>query len=143
MSDTQEQHKNSRPWLAPYQFKPGESGNPGGRPRGLSLTAILHETLDATELCGEPVPGGRTVARALIEAMLAHAIKKGDPSLIRETIARVDGPIGSPPPSDDYSRLSDSELIARVAGALGGGGPARPDPPAGSGAEPRAAAELP
>lgn len=28
--ETQEQSNNSRPWL----FKPGQSGNPGGRPKG-------------------------------------------------------------------------------------------------------------
>jgi len=112
--------------LIPYQFRPGESGNPRGRPKGLSLTAILHEVLDSTELCGAEVPGGRTVARALVEAMLAHAIRRGDPALIREAIARVDGPIVTPTHGDDLSRLSDAELLAQVAGALGRDGSSGP-----------------
>jgi len=36
--------------LIPYQFKPGQSGNPGGRPRLKAVTDPLKETL------GSPIP---------------------------------------------------------------------------------------
>jgi hypothetical protein len=32
--DTQDQKDNSKDHLRPWQFKPGQSGNPGGRPKG-------------------------------------------------------------------------------------------------------------
>ena len=34
MEETQEQKNNSYEHLKPWQFKPGQSGNPGGRPKG-------------------------------------------------------------------------------------------------------------
>ena len=33
-NETQEQDNNTKEWLRPWQFKPGQSGNPGGRPKG-------------------------------------------------------------------------------------------------------------
>lgn len=42
MEETQEQTNNSRPWL----FQPGQSGNPGGRPKGSkSLKTYAQEML--------------------------------------------------------------------------------------------------
>jgi len=32
--NAQHQDGNSKEWLKPWQFKPGRSGNPGGRPKG-------------------------------------------------------------------------------------------------------------
>ena len=35
--ETAKQHKNSKKWLQPYQFKKGQSGNPSGRKAGESM----------------------------------------------------------------------------------------------------------
>lgn len=54
MDDTQEQYPNSfleakskakAGWLAPYQFKKGQSGNPGGRKPGKSLKEYAKEMI--------------------------------------------------------------------------------------------------
>jgi hypothetical protein len=58
---------------AATRFKPGQSGNPKGRPRGRSLTTILRQSLDKTEIRGVSL-GGATVGEVLIESMLAQAI---------------------------------------------------------------------
>jgi hypothetical protein len=73
--------------LPPYQ--PGQSGNPNGRPKG--FRRLLRDIMTRRELCGEPVPGGRTVEEALAEAAVKHAIK-GNPSILAQVLDRYDGP---------------------------------------------------
>lgn len=70
-------HKE-KPWL----FKPGQSGNPGGRPK--KLTRILDEVLDKKD------KSGKTQAEKLVQAVVARAIKKSD-LLVKEVWERVEG----------------------------------------------------
>ncbi len=69
------------------QWKPGQSGNPKGRPKGsFSLVTLLKKKL-------EQMPGGKnkTYAEYFIDRVLNKAIKDGDVSMMRDVLNRVDG----------------------------------------------------
>lgn len=72
-------------------FKPGQTGNPKGRPKkGESMTDILGELAgikDVTLPSGEKV----TRKRALVERLWAKAIRDGDTTAIKFIIERLDG----------------------------------------------------
>jgi hypothetical protein len=78
--------------LKPHNFQPGQSGNPGGRPKGRSLTAIIREVLDSNTIKGKPLPEGRTVADVLAEVFVAEALKGKFP-FAKEVIDRADGKV--------------------------------------------------
>ena len=68
--------------------KPGQSGNPGGRPPGTSLTAKIRKALETPD---ESDPS-KTVADSIIEAMIREA-RGGDVQAFRTLIERVDGKV--------------------------------------------------
>ena len=73
--------ENLKPW------QPGQSGNPGGRPRTAPITELLRELLQ------KPYPGdkqNRTYAHKIAEAMLKRA-SQGDVRAAREVADRTEG----------------------------------------------------
>lgn len=68
------------------QFKPGQSGNPNGRPKGFSIVTHLKEML-------QEVPEGRkaTYATLITEKYLDKALVEGDVTILKDLINRVDG----------------------------------------------------
>jgi ribosomal protein L17 len=80
--------------IRPYQWKPGQSGNPGGRPRRKPLTEALELLLQETD------PRTKKQNLVLIIEALVKKAKKGDTTAIRETLDRVEGktvqPISGP-----------------------------------------------
>lgn len=67
-----------------YAFKPGESGNPGGRPKLAILSDAYREQL------AQELPNGQTFAE-LIATQMCMAAAKGDISAAREICDRVEG----------------------------------------------------
>lgn len=91
MADTANSKKISRPkgsWLKQYQFQPGQSGNPNGRPRKLiteAYTEHLHKKCPTDSQ-------GRTYAQLLAQGQINAAIKgKAEPA--KEIADRVEGKV--------------------------------------------------
>ena len=80
------------------QFAPGQSGNPGGRPRGQSITAKLRTLLDNPN-ASEP---GKSNLDKLAEVVLEKALE-GDLGFAKMVWERVDGRIPDAEPSQDSS----------------------------------------
>lgn len=86
----EEQRDNSGPPVRGRPFPPGQSGNPGGRPKGRSITDRLRALLDHTELSGTVLP--RPIGDLLAETIVKHALK-GHVALIRELLERTEGKV--------------------------------------------------
>jgi hypothetical protein len=72
-------------------FKKGQSGNPGGRPKGKHLTTLLFEALRKKARDKDGNETDKTYEDLLIERILADAIKKGNTSLIHMIMGYIDG----------------------------------------------------
>jgi len=83
------------PQLRAYCWKPGQSGNPGGRPKGsYSIMAKIREVLRMPYPRGdgeEPTPD-YTVRDEIAHIIIEKAIKGGFP-FVKELIERVDGKV--------------------------------------------------
>jgi hypothetical protein len=105
-----------------YRWKPGQSGNPSGRKKGVGLTDRLRKLFQSDD-----------VQTAFIEAAREAAIEKGDFRFWEAIMDRLEGPI----PKEhhvgglDPSRMTEEELRALAAGmpndddesGTGGGSP--------------------
>ncbi len=69
--------------LTEHRFKPGQSGNPKGRPKGTTLTDRLRKLLDANE--GEG-------AQAFVQTAYDYAMK-GDFRFWNAILERIDGKV--------------------------------------------------
>lgn len=79
--------------LERFQWLPGQSGNPGGRPKGRTLMAVLRELLDQGELSGHACGEGKLVIDLVGEAYLWECIRRGNATLLKELLDRLDGPV--------------------------------------------------
>lgn len=93
-------------WLEPHQWKPGQSGNPGGRPKTKQVRDALQKLVN--ELGLEPA----------VRAIYAKAIN-GDVSAFREIADRLDGKVAQPVAGDDD--LPPIKTVLEVAWKSSGG----------------------
>lgn len=140
--DGEEQSKNSARTAGLIPYKPGQSGNPGGRPKGRSLTSIVRELLDSNTLGGKPIPNGRTIGEMLGDVIVKEALK-GKHAFAKEVWDRMDGKVpdrvdltSNGKTVGTLSRLDENDLdsLESIAEKLAGG-PGQPpaDDPGGAG----------
>jgi hypothetical protein len=67
-----------------HRFKPGQSGNPGGRPKGV-VTNLIRQLLIADE---------QVFAKAMVLSMFRNACL-GNPVAMRMIVERIDGTFGA------------------------------------------------
>lgn len=98
-----------------HRWKPGQSGNPGGRKPGLSITAVLRKMLDEAveDTQGNKVKMKRAVARALLVRALG-----GDVRAIRELLDRTEGKVAEKHEVWGSLHMSTTDLINK---AMNGG----------------------
>ena len=98
----------------PHRWQPGESGNPGGRPKAAPLSQACREVLAL------PVPGdpeARSYAQK-IAATLAEKAAQGDIRAVAELADRAEGKarqsieIENTVLRDAFERMSGEELLA-------------------------------
>ena len=88
------------------QFPKGVSGNPGGRPKGRSISAALRRLMDDAEIGGKPLPPGETVAD-LLAKVIRKAALEGDIHFVRLLLDRTDGPVTQKVQVDDVRKSYD------------------------------------
>ncbi len=95
---------------APNAFKPGQSGNPAGRPKSITLSEAYRHALS------QPLPGdpeGRTIVE-VIACQVCISAARGDVQAAREIADRVEG---KPRQSLDVDmRVNDWRELARANG---------------------------
>jgi len=77
-----------------YQWKPGESGNPLGRPKGSrNVTTNLKELLELTISTKDPITGEMVDApvTSILNARLVRNALDGDNKAIKEIYDRIEG----------------------------------------------------
>ena len=113
-AENREKNRSNVENLIPYQFKPGESGNPGGRPKKRPITDYVREQLENqiptamraklpaafVEVYGESATFGQMLAFQ----MVAKAAT-GEMHAMREVLDRVEGKVSQRLASDETNSI--------------------------------------
>lgn len=113
-AENREKNRGNVENLIPYQFKPGESGNPGGRPKTRPVTDYVREQLERqiptvmrvklpavfAQLYGESATFGQMLAFQ----MIAQAAT-GERRAMKEVLDRVEGKVTQQLASDEIDSI--------------------------------------
>lgn len=92
------------PEMEEAQWKPGQSGNPGGRPKKKPITDLYDEILNDPE---EMKKIRASVVKALVKGNMAMVLQ------LREMTDRVEGKVTQPIEADITVNLADAIAEAR------------------------------
>src|SRR5262249_27720519 len=92
-----------------YAWKPGQSGNPAGRPKARTLSEELRAKLQEQYPGRDDVTYGQMLTHKLIEIAIA-----GDRGAIKECFDRVDGKSRQPVNLVDVNVDNDREAIEKI-----------------------------
>jgi hypothetical protein len=85
--------RNGLPPPVATRWKKGQSGNPGGRPKGESITARLRRVLEGEH-------NGRVLLDLLAERIAKEALS-GKHAFVKEVLDRLDGPVNQKREAED------------------------------------------
>lgn len=108
---SEEQRENRDPRLANLiRFKAGESGNPGGRPKGsVNITRHIREALERAD---------EKRSRELADRLIQLA-SEGNAAAIKQVMDRIDGPVKEQVEhSGSIDGITDDERAARTLAIL-------------------------
>jgi len=71
-----------------YRFKPGQSGNPKGKPKGAKNRAKM---ISDMLMAPDPTKVFKTALEAAVASVLTKAMKEGDHKALESLLNRIDG----------------------------------------------------
>src|SRR5215204_4392048 len=96
------------------RFKPGQSGNPGGRKKGSRNMKSVLEDILLEEI--EMIENGRKRTVSMLEALLKRAVQeglRGDLRAIKDLLDRYERHIGSEPEVEEELPEDDTAVLQR------------------------------
>lgn len=109
--NTGEQCTNSIPWLVPFQFKPGQSGNPKGRPKGSSFATRLREYVE------QELIDGQEIMDVIVQRLVTIAVT-GDDGVARQAINDISDRLDGKPTVEVKTTGPDVKAAVRKAKEL-------------------------
>ena len=76
------------------RWKPGQSGNPKGRPKGIKyMSELLREQLDQVPETIDGKPNTKTWRDLICDSILRAAVKGNQPAITKELLDRIEGKV--------------------------------------------------